>query len=598
VGSQILAFPAASAPPPRQAAGQQRHAALAFADIVGYSALMARDDTGTAARWLGLLERVVAPLADANGGKVVQVMGDGVFAEFASVSGALGWAEGLHRDIREATAADAAAGLPPIVLRVAIHAGQVMQSGANLFGDAVNLAARLQDHAEPGGTVISAEAAAACPGLKLRDLGPLELKNIPHPVQAFAVGDPPEDVALPVPRRSRTGRPSIAVLPLRDLGGGSEHFAEGLVEDVVLSLSGLRELDVVSRASTLRWRGRTPDAREVGWALGVRYVLDGTLRRSGGRTRVTAVLSDADTGDTLWAEAANADGDDLFALQDALVARIVAGLAPQVRSTELARALRKRPENFTAYEHLLRGLQLFDQLDHATWAEARAAFQRAIDADGRYAVPVAWAARWHSLSVGQGWSADRRGDEEAAFALAARAVELDPRNALGLATLGHLRSFLRKDPLGALELFERALDACPSHHLAWILSSATMSYLGRGDEAVRRADHGLGLSPLDPHRYQHMFFLALAHYVAGDAETAVRIGTTAARLNPLYTATPKLLAAANASLGHLRQAEAAAAVLREREPDFHLGRYLAERQPFADPTMAERYASDLRRAGL
>jgi adenylate cyclase len=313
---------------------------------------------------------------------------------------------------------------------------------------------------------------------------------------------------------------------------------------------------------------------------------------------VTAVLSDADTGDTLWAEAATADGGDLFALQDALVARIVAGLAPQVRSTELARALRKRAENFTAYEHLLRGLQLFDQLDQATWAEARAAFQRAIDTDGRYAVPVAWAARWHSLSVGQGWSADRRADEEAAFTLASRAVELDPRNALGLATLGHLRSYLRHDPFGALELFDRALDACPSHHLAWILSSATMSYLGRGDEAVRRAEHGLALSPLDPHRYQHMFFLALAHYVAGNAEEAVRLGTQAARMNAFYTALPKLLAAANASLGRLRQAAAAAAVLREREPGFDLGRYLAERQPFADPTMAERYESDLRRAGL
>ncbi len=586
-----------AAPRPR-GPGVPRHTALSFADIVGYTTLMAHDEAGTASRWLSLLERVVSPSAQAHGGRVVQVLGDGVFAEFGSIAGALAWAEALHPGIRAATAADTAAGEPPIVLRVAVHAGWVTESGANLFGEAVNLTARLQDHAEPGGTVISAEAAAACPGLQLRDLGPLELKHIPYPVRAFAVGEPPRDVILPVPPRPRTGRPSIAILPLRDLGGDAEHFAEGLVEDVVLSLSGLHELEVVSRASTLRWRGRSPDPREVGWALGVRYVLDGTLRRAGHRARVTAVLSDASTGDTLWAEAASADGDDLFALQEALVARIVAGLAPEVRSKELQRAMRKRPDNFTAYEHLLRGLQLFDRLDRSSWAEARAAFARSMDADPRYAVPVAWAARWHSLSVGQGWSTDREADDAAAFSLAQRAAELDPRNALALATLGHLRSFLKRDPAGALPLFERALDACPSHHLAWILSSATMSYLGRGAEAITRAEQGLRLSPLDPHRYQHMFFLALAHYVAGNAEEAVRLGNTAASMNAFYTALPKLLAAANAALGRHEQAQAAAAALRAREPTFDLSRYLAERQPFAEPAMAERYAQDLRRAGV
>ncbi len=579
------------------ASAAKRRTVIAFGDIAGYSVLMVVDEAGTHERWITLLDTLIIPAATARAGKVVQVMGDGVLAEFAAAGAAVDWADAVHAGLRDAMEHSRADAKPPIVMRIAIHAGEVTQTGSNLFGDAVNLAARLQDQAEPGGTIISAEAAQGLPpGLLLRPMGELALKNVSRTVEAFAVGPPPRDVLLPAAPPKRGGRPSIAVLPLRDLGGADEHFADGLIEDIILSLSGLREVEVIARASTLRWRGRTPDPREVGWALGVRYVLDGTVRRAGGRVRVTTVLSDAETGESVWAEATNGTDGDLFAVQDALVGRVIAGIAPQVRGDVLSRAMRKRPESFTAYEHMLRGLAIFDRLERTTWPQAREAFGAAMRADANYAMPVAWAARWHSFSIGQGWAEDHAADAAAALALAEQAIALDPRNALALSTYGHLRSFLLRESEKSLVLFDRALDACPNLSLGWILSSATYSYLGQGGEALDRAERGLRLSPLDPHRYQHLFFLGLAHYVAGNFEEAVRYGLQAQRENALYTATPKLLAAAYAALGRDSAAAAAAAMLREREPGFSLDRYFDGRQPFTDGAMTERYGADLRRA--
>jgi adenylate cyclase len=312
---------------------------------------------------------------------------------------------------------------------------------------------------------------------------------------------------------------------LSNLGGdpADDYFCDGCVEDITLSLAGLRELLVISRGSTLAYRGAPPDPREVARALGVRYVLRGSMRRSERLVRVSVELCDANSGAALWAEKADVAPGDLFDMQDRLVSRVVAGIAPNVRAAELRAAMRKKPESFTSYDCTLRALHIINSLDVNTFLRAREFLETAMVEDPNFAMPVAWAARWPSLCLGQGWSTNPAQDRAQAVELAAKAIELDPQNALALATYGHLRSFLFHDYDSALIYFERALAACPNHSLAWMLSVATLSYVGRTEQAIRHGQQALQLSPSDTSAFSYYFSLSLAQTVLREAS---RIGSS------------------------------------------------------------------------
>jgi len=490
----------------------------------------------------------------------------------------------------------------PLALRIAVHLCEVIETEDDIYGDGVNIAARLQEHAEPGGIVLSEvvhDVARVAIGSKVRDLGFLMLKNIEHPVHAYALD--PETPGLAVPARPpRKERPSIAVLPLQNLGGNPEdgYFADGIVEDIVVSLAALRELLVIARASTLIYRGKHPDLRHVANALGVRYVLMGSVRRSQRSVRVSTELCDALTGATLWGDNSEVEPGELFDVQDKIVARIVAGIAPHVRAAELSGALRKRPESFTAYDYTLRALDIMNNLDPRTFGEARTFLDRAIAEDPNFAMPAAWAARWHSIYVGQGWSPSPEEDSARAVQLAGRAIELDQQNALALATYGHLKSFLFHDYDSGLVYLERALSVCPNHALAWILSSATLSYVGRAREAVENAERGLRLSPFDRSLYSYYMFLGLAHYAGGNYEEAVKWGRMSASENPSYTANNRILAAALAALDRTAEAHDVVTRMLQLEPHFRLVEYERTRQPFRNADLKTRYMEHLRKAGL
>lgn len=290
--------------------------------------------------------------------------------------------------------------------------------------------------------------------------------------------------------------------------------------------------------------------------------------------------------------------DDLFDVQDQIVGRVVAGIAPHVRAVELRRTMRKRPENFTAYEHLLRALDCIHRLDKQDFLRARDFLEQAMASDPEFAMPFAWAARWYSLLSGQGWSEDLDRDAEQGIGYASRALELDPENALALATFGHMKSFLFHDYDTAVVFLERARAACPSSSLAWILSSATMSYLGRCQEAVQFAEHGLRLSPYDRSLFYPYMFLGLAHYAAGAYGEAVKWSRMSYAENALYTATLRPLAAALAALGRSDEAQQVARHLLRLEPSFTLSSYVKRRQPFCDPAIRERFFAHLRLAGF
>jgi adenylate cyclase len=579
----------------------RRLAAVVFVDIVGYTILMASEETRTHRDWMAVLDEVIRPQIRQHRGAIVKSTGDGVLAEFSSTHDAVKWAREVQRLV---TAAPAGSDRPSaIVLRMAIHLGDIITTNADVFGDCVNIAARLQEFAPAGGILLS-EAVYDCVrgslGNEARDIGFLELKNFARPVRAYALDPDVKDIAVPV--RPKEGKlPSIAIMPLQNVGGdpADEYFCDGCMEDVALSLAGLRELTVISRGSTLAYsRGQRIDPREVGRLLGVRYVVLGSMRRSEGQVRVSVELCDTNSGASLWAEKAQVALGELFDVQDRIVQRIVTGIAPNLRAAELRNAMRKMPESFTAYDCALRGLYIINALDRNSFPQAREFFSKAMAEDPSFAMPVAWSARWHNLYVGQGWSPDPQHDRKKAVELAAKAIDLDGQNALALATYGHLRSYLFHECDSALTYFDRAFSACPNHALAWMLSVGTLSYLGRGEQAVKHAEHALRLSPLDMTLFQFYGALALAHYVNGSYEEAVRWGRMSASENSYYTSNMRYLAAALAAHGKLDEARTIAKRLIQHEPDFRLSGYRQTRQPFRDTTIGARYLEHLKVAGL
>jgi adenylate cyclase len=394
--------------------------------------------------------------------------------------------------------------------------------------------------------------------------------------------------------------PSIAVLPLQNLGGdpADDYFADGIVEDIIMSLARLRELLVISRGSTLAYRVRQADLSEVARALGVRYVLRGSVKRSDRLVRVSTELHNANTGASLWSEKAEVPPGDLFDVQDRIVERIVQRIAPNVRATELRGALRKRPESFTAYDWMLWALHIINSLDVTNFLQARECLNQAMAEDPGFAMPVAWAARWHSLYIGQGWSPSPKEDAATARALAARAIDLDGHDALALATHGHLKSFLFHEYESALVYFGRALSACPNHSLAWNLSSPTLSYIGQSEQAIQHAEQALRLSPLDRSLFYYYHALNLAHYAGGNYEEAVKWGGMCADENSMYTSNLRYLAAGLAAFGRLDEARETAKRLMRLEPEFRLRTYERTRQPFRVPEVKAKYMEHLRKAGL
>jgi adenylate cyclase len=578
----------------------RRLAAIAFVDIVGYSILMARDETRTHQRWMLILDRIIRPQAASHHGKIVKSTGDGVLAEFPSAFDAVGWANDVQRAVLAQGGDDP---VPPIALRIAVHVGDIITTGFDVFGDGVNLAARLQEHAPAGGIVLSEavhDLVRGSLGAQARDLGPLTLKNFENPVRAYALDPDGPAVAVPTLGRGVSKLPSIAVLPLRNVGGNpaDDYFCDGCVEDITLSLCGLRELMVISRGSTLAYRGQQPDPREVGRLFGVRYVLSGSLRRSERLVRVSVELCDANTGATLWAERSEVEPGELFDVQDRIVRRIVAGIAPNVRATELRSAMRKKPENFSAYDCTLRALHMMNSLERDTFLQALVYLQKAMEEDPDFAMPVAWAARWYGLWVGQAWSADPEADRAKALELAAKAIELDGQNALALATYGHLKSFLSHDYDSALVYFERAIAVCPNHSLAWLLSSPTLSYLGRGEEAIKHAEQALRLSPLDRSLFYYYGLLGLAYYASGNYVESVKWAAMGANESPRHIANLRYLAAGLAALGRIEEAREAARKFLELDPTFRLSIFERTLQPFQVPALKEKYLEHLNKAGL
>ena len=577
----------------------RRLTAVLVADVAGYVRLMEANEAIVHARLIAIRENVIEPLVEANNGSIVKNTGDGFFATFDTVHDAYRCAVAMQQKVTGQERAFEPEGR--IAFRMCINLCEAIFEKGDIFGDGVNIAARLQHIGPPGGIVLAASAreqVASSLEHPLHDLGDLRLKNLARTVRAFAVQLDEESqavVPLPVP----VGKPSIAVLPFRSLRQEADdaYFASGIAEDVVGALTGLQDLMVISHGSTRGYVGDTVDPRAVRNDLGVRYVLSGRLRRSGGRVRLQTELSDTESGAVVHSERFDGVSANLFELQDQIASQIVSIIAPHIRDAELRRVRRKRPENLDAYDLVLRAIDLMYRLNLDDFKAARALLSQAIDLDPTYAKAYAMAAKWHGLAIGQGWSANPREDIAEADRLASEAIRLDSGDAFALALCGHHRAFLFRDYDRAIALFDRAIAAGPNSAVAWTLSSPTYSYIGDGPTAIARAERGLRLSPLDPDAFWYQTALTLAHYATGNYEEAVKFGRKVAAAKPIFTANLRFLAGSLAALGRDGEAHEVAHLLLQLEPRFSAGRF-AKGYAFRDEARRNLFADQLIKAGL
>jgi TolB-like protein/class 3 adenylate cyclase/tetratricopeptide (TPR) repeat protein len=573
-------------------------ASVIAADVVGYSRLMQLDEQGTHARFMRLRSEAIDPLIRDKDGRIVKNTGDGFLAMFADARAALEAAIGLQRRV-----IDLEKDVPierRINFRMGVNASDVIVEDHDIYGDGVNIAARLQSYAEPGGIVISGALEELIGGtleLTRVDLGDLPLRNL-RPVRVLSLRLPEtKPGALGELPGGYESRSSIAVLPFRNLGSPDQlYFVEGIVDNIINALATLKDLVVISRGSTLALRRFDIDVRAIGRDLGVRYVLYGSAQRVDNRVRLYTELADCSTGEIVQAKRCDGDLNDIFSLQDVIAIETVKTIAPHLREHEFKRSLRVRAQNMTAYDLVLQAMHQLHDVEAASFARARGLLQRAMVLDPTYAPAYTYAAYWHGYRIGQEWSADFDMDAREAERLSAIAIELDRHDATALAIDAHVRSFIKRDYAAALAGFERALAAGPNSSFAWILSAVAHSCVGNGPNAVVNAQKGLNLSPIDVHVSFAEHVLSQAHFVNGDMDEAVVWGLRSFERNGRLTSNLRILAAAQMAIGDLVGAREIVQQHLRVAPDFRLRTWLS-RTPLTGKARQD-VAAQLERAGM
>jgi TolB-like protein/class 3 adenylate cyclase len=579
----------------------RRLAAIVFADVVGWSRLVERNDVETLRSWKALRTEVLEPKIREHGGQLQEITGDAVLIEFPSAVGAVGWALDTQRSLsdREPEERD------PLSLRISINVEDVIVDEDQLIGDGVNIAARILQLAAPGEIVVTGavrEYVWNKMPVAFGDLGERELKNISRPIRVYRITTPdstPGMAAHAQPHLFWTKRPGVAVLPFRNLSGNPEegYFSEGITEDIISGLTRSHSLYVIARNSTLRYRDRQMDARDIAAELGVRYILEGSIRRRASRVRISAELIDAVNGRAVWAEKFDGADSEIFEFQDRIATSIVGTLEPKLYQAEAARALTKPTESLDAYDCVLRALSLLYTLNDRQFLEAGEYLQRAVALDPSYAQAHAYLAWWLNLLRGEGRSTDAAGDAEKAVRAATRAVELDPDDAFCLAVAGHIQGFLNKNLDSAMDLFDRALRLNENCAFAWGVSASTYCFLGRPDEALERLRNAWRLSPFDPLTFWFCTVAGIAEFVASRYDQAIGWLRKAQRLNPRFAACHRTLAASLALAGDIEAAKAASQQLLSVDPRFRVSVFVSW-YPLRRREDLERLAAGLRLAGL
>jgi adenylate cyclase len=527
---------------------QRKLATIVFIDVVGYARLMGRNESATHALVKAHLAERVEPAIARQGGRVVKLTGDGVLAEFGSAVDALSAAILLQQGM-----ADANRDQPEpdrIVFRAGIHLGDVIVETGDLYGDAVNIAARLQGEAPPGGILISRAVREAVDGrikAELQALGELSLKNIARPIRAFRVAWQEADwtadahsqsskpAAAPVPTSGLSDNPSIAVLAFRNLSGdpAREYFADGMTEDIITTLSRLPNFVVIARNSSYAYKGRSVDVRQVGSELGARYLLDGSLRIAGNTLRVSCVLIDATSGKQIWAERYDGVLEDVFDLQDRITSSIVATIYPKMLAAEIARAQAKPTDNLSAYDLYLRAMAALRERTESSISQALELLDRAIAADPQFSSAYGYVACAHWIRVSDEWSsiaeAKARGYEAARLA-----VELGKDDPIALTLGGYGIAYLGGRLEEGLAHIERALTLNPNSLAAWRHGGTAYWMTGQHEKSIQYYERAMQLSPLDPSAFESYMGISFPYFFLGRYDQAIHWVERSLREKPRF----------------------------------------------------------------
>ena len=464
-----------------------------------------------------------------------------------------------------------------IEFRIGVNVGDIIIEGDDILGDGVNIAARLEGIAEPGGIVISDDTYRQVRdklNVAFEDVGEHQLKNITRPVRIYRVRFEATTQSAS-PALSLPDRPSIAVLPFQNMSDGpeQEYFVDGIVEDIITGLSRIKWLFVIARNSTFTYKGRAVDVKQVGRELGVRYVLEGSVRKAADRVRITAQLIDASTGAHVWAERYDRKSDDIFALQDEITLSVVGAIEPSLRLAEIERAKRKRPDSLDAYDLVLQAIpDVYSRMPEPS-KRALVLLERALVLDPNYALAHACAAECHhSLFLRGGMHEENRA---ASVRHAQVAITHGQDDALALTLAGFCVGMEGHDRAAAFAALEAALAVSPSSALTYILGSVIFALSGEAERAIDWAERGLRLSPLDPWRSSALLALSVANFHRGRYEEAATAGRKSVQSSPGFSIPHVALAASLAKLGRIEEARAAAARVLELQPVFRYSRFLA-----------------------
>jgi adenylate cyclase len=581
----------------------RRLVAVFAADVEGYSRLMGTDEVGTLK---GLTERraILDKFIGDHGGRIANTAGDSVLAEFGSAVDAVECAVEVQDALAEANSSVA----PDrrISFRIGVHIGDVMVRAGDLFGDGVNIAARVQILANPGTVCISGatydQVRKVLP-MTFVDLGVQQVKNIQGPIRAYQVGAPSEtqeaaparvvEAESPPPLPDK---PSIAVLPFENMSGDpeQEYFADGMVEEIITALSRFKTLFVIARNSSFTFKGKAVDVKEIGRRLGVRYVLEGSVRKASGKVRITGQLIDAMTGAHLWAERFERDLTDVFALQDEVTAAVVSAIQPKMLQTEIEMATRRRPENLTAYDFYLRAVPQYYLTTREGVAEAIRLAHRALELDPRFGVVAAMAGLCHTRNVLYGYAADPQFDRREAVRLLRLALSIDDSDPETLAWAAFISAYVVGDCEISVELADRAVALNPNSSNAWNIRGWVHKVTGLPEEALRSFERAIRMSPVDPLLHRAFVGMGYAFVELSRFDEAIVAAKKALRQNPSYSMAYRCLASAFAHLGRDAEAREAAASLLETDPTFTISSWIAR----GGQSNAKLLIEGLRKAGL
>ncbi len=583
----------------------RRLAAILASDIVGYSRLMGTDEEGTLHQLKVHRKELVDPKITEHRGRIVKTTGDGMLVEFVSVVDAVRCAVEIQRGM-----VDRNLNVPEenrIRFRVGINIGDIITDGDDIFGDGVNVAARLEALADPGGIMVSGivhDQVRDKLAFGFEDLGEQMVKNISHPVgvhriklsePTLAILSKPGAVRLDTPGSAGFERPSIAVLPFSNMSADpeQEYFVDGITEEIITGLSKLRWFFVIARNSVFIYKSKAIDIKRVTRELGVRYVLEGSVRKSGNRVRITAQLIDASTGNHIWADRYDGDLADVFSLQDEITKRVVAAIEPKLLEAEGLRSQNRSPDDLDAWDLLIKANSFFWRLTKPEIEAAIMILREALARYPNYGPAYSLLAFVLLVRTYLGWSAEAELEEAAR--LAARATELDDSDPWAHLALGFVAFVRRQTNVSAAE-FRRAIDLNPNFAAAHGYLGWTLAFDGQSNEAAKHLEEAVRLSPHDPQNALFNTGLAVTHYQEGRYQKAVDYSSSTLQQRSAFTPGHRIHVASLAQNGQIEEARTALNHLKKMHPDLTVS-WIMENVPYTAEPM-RKFLEGMRKAGL